>query len=112
MKIAHLIFLAPFFAQSVLAKDLKFVGVWEGNFGTPIYTKLVFHQDETLTYCEVSSCHYVNCKKLPYSGSLAEKFFYRDSSGTYEFHRISDDEIEARFEHIAGDVSIAYYEPE
>lgn len=98
--------------QTAVAKEAKFVGVWEGNYGTPIYTKLVFHEDSSLTYCDVSSCQYVNCKKMEYSGSLADVFSYEDSTGKYEFQRISDEEIEATFEHVSGDISTALYEPE
>lgn len=107
-----LLLAATIISMPAMAKDAKFVGVWEGNFGTPIYTKLVFHEDKTLTYCEVSSCHYVNCKTMEYSGSLLDKFTYEDSTGKYEFQRISKEEIEAKFVHSAGDVSLAYYEPE
>lgn len=95
-----------------VAGESKFVGEWEGNFGTPIYSKLVVHEDNTLTYCDVSSCQYINCMKMDFTGSLQSKFFYEDGTGKYEFFRVSEEEIEARFINVTGDVSTAYYEPE
>jgi len=95
-----------------LAKDLKYVGVWEGNFDTPIYTKIVLKPDNGLTYCEVSHCRQVNCMDMKYSGSFENKFEYKDTFGKYEFTRISEEEFEGVFTHIEGDVSTAYYEPE
>ncbi|MFK7856373.1 MAG: hypothetical protein AB8B79_19815 [Granulosicoccus sp.] len=99
-------------SAEVLAKDLKFVGVWEGPYDTPIYTKLVFHEDQSLTYCEVSSCHNINCMKMDYDGALDATFTYIDWSGNWKFERISDDEIEGTFTNQQGDVSLSIYEPE
>ncbi len=99
-------------ASPALAKDEKFVGVWEGEFETPIYTKLVLKADKTLTYCEVSHCRQVNCMDMNYTGSLDSKFEYEDSLGKWEFVRISEEEFEGTYTHVLGDVSTAYYEPE
>ena len=98
--------------QSAGAEEAKFVGEWEGSFGNPIYSKLVVHEDNSLTYCDVSSCQYINCMKMDFTGSLLSKFYYEDSTGKYEFVRLSDEEIEATFTNVTGDVSTAYYEPE
>lgn len=101
------------FAATASAKDVtKFVGVWEGSFETPIYTKLVLEAEQKLTYCEVSSCRQVNCFDMAYAGSLDSAFHYLSDFGKYEFIRISVDEFEASFTHMLGDVSTAYYEPE
>ena len=104
--------LIPIAGAAYADQDEKFVGVWEGNFDTPIYTKLVLHTDESLTYCEVSSCRQVNCYDMAYSGSLESVFKYQSEFGVYEFTRISDEEFEATFTHMLGDQSTAYYEPE
>lgn len=40
--------------SGLAAKSINFVGTWEGISGA-IYTKLLFHPDETLTYCYVQS---------------------------------------------------------
>ncbi|MCY6381557.1 hypothetical protein [Hoeflea prorocentri] len=95
-----------------LAKDAKFVGVWEGDYETPIYTKIVLKDDQSLTYCEVSHCRQVNCMEMAYTGSFASKFEYQDALGKWEFVRISEDEFEGTYTHVEGDVSTAYYEPE
>ncbi len=112
LKYLGILLATAFMAFPAAAKDKKFVGVWEGNFGTPIYTKIVFHKDQSLTYCDVSSCQYVNCMKMDFTGSLKDKFSYEDATGKYEFSRISEEEIEAKFINVTGDVSTALYEPE
>ena len=116
MKISHFFglgcLMAIFVGTATSAKDHKYVGVWEGNFDTPIYTKLVLKKDKSLTYCEVSSCRQVSCMDMKYTGSLENKFEYSDTFGKYEFTRISVEEFGGVFTHKEGDVSTAYYEPE
>ncbi len=112
MKFIALLIMPIVMLSPAMAKDAKFVGVWEGPHNTPVYTKLVFHKDESLTYCEVSSCRYVNCRKISVSGSLDSKFTYKDSTGAWAFNRISEEEIEATFVNAGGGVSTAIYEPE
>lgn len=94
------------------AKEPKFVATWEGPYATPIYTKIVFHKDKSLTYCEVSSCRDVNCGKMSYAGSLQSKFTYEDNLGRYEFEWTGDEEITAKYINPLGDISSAVYEPE
>ena len=79
-----------FVAGPVFAGDDKYVGVWEGNFDTPIYTKLVLNSDASLTYCEVSSCRQVNCMDMAYTGSFDKIFEYESAFGKYVFERISE----------------------
>ena len=98
-------------STAVIADD-KFVGVWEGPYATPVYTKLVFHDDQSLTYCDVMSCRQVNCFKMNVSGSLNSEFFYEDDTGKWTFAWLNDEEIEASFTNAEGDVSTSYYEPE
>lgn len=112
MGYSRYVFVAAVLTQSAVADEAKFVGEWEGSFGTPIYSKLVVHEDNSLTYCDVSSCQYINCMKMDFTGSLLSKFYYEDGTGKYEFVRISEEEIEATFTNVTGDVSTAYYEPE
>lgn len=112
MKTLIAVFPVLILATSTFAKDGKFVGVWEGEFETPIYTKLVVGQDQSLVYCEVSSCRDVRCMDMPYTGSLQSTFEYSDESGSYVFERISEEEFEGTYTHVLGDVSTAYYEPE
>ena len=112
MRFIGIILATAIMSVPAIAKDKKFVGVWEGKFGTPIYTKLVFHKDKSLTYCDVSSCQYVNCMKMDFKGSLGTKFSYKDGTGKYEFKRVSEEEIEATYENTTGDISTALYEPE
>lgn len=104
--------LAAGLASPAIAKDEKFVGVWEGNFATPLYTKLVFHKDKSLTYCDVMSCRQINCMKMDFTGSPDGKMSYRDDGGSWEFERISDEEIEGKYTNPEGDVALAIYEPE
>ena len=99
-------------AGQALADEDKYVGVWEGNFDTPIYTKLVMKPEASLTYCEVSSCRQVNCMDMAYSGTFEGTFEHQGAFGKYVFTRISDEEFEGVFTHVLGDVSYAYYEPE
>ncbi len=99
-------------AASAEAETLKYVGVWEGDYETPIYTKLVMKADKSLTYCEVSSCREVRCSEMAYSGSFDDKFEYQDAFGKWEFVRLSEDEFEGTYTHMLGEVSTAYYEPE
>lgn len=98
--------------SNTTASDNKFVGVWEGKHGTPVYTKLVFNGGQALTYCDVSSCHYVNCMDIVVDGSVDGRFTYEDATGKWVFQRISEEEIQATFTNGAGDVSSALYEPE
>lgn len=99
-------------AVPAAAKDEKFVGVWEGKFDTPLYTKLVFHEDQSLTYCDVMSCRQINCIKMDFVGSPDKKMSYRDETGEWEFVRISAEEIEGTYTNPEGDVALAIYEPE
>jgi len=112
MKYFMVVVLVCAVAGTAIAEDTKFVGVWEGPFNTPIYTKLVFHDDQSLTYCDVMSCRQINCMKMDFEGSLSSRFSYVDLSGKWEFERLSEDEIEGRFTNQEGDVSVSFYEPE
>ena len=97
--------------STVVAKNAKFVGIWEGISG-PVYTKLIIHPDETVTYCYVQSCRQQGCWKLDYQGSVATAFHYANDLGAWEFKRIGAQAIEGKFTNLAGNSSHALYRPE
>ena len=108
------------FALSVLSvapaaateETLKFVGTWEGISGRPIFTKLVFHPDETTTYCYVQNCRQMNCWKMEFEETASAVLRHSSVAGDWEFTRLSDDEIHGKFTNAAGEVSHAVYLPE
>lgn len=113
MRIAIVTVLAMIAASSTtFAKDLKYVGVWEGLGGVPIYTKLVFGADDVLTYCSVQSCRQVSCWKMRYRGDLMGKFSYADDLRSFEFEWTDDQKIKATLTNSEGGQAAAIYEPE
>ena len=97
--------------SGLAAENIKYVGTWEGISG-PIYTKLIFHPDESVTYCYVQSCHQQACWKMDYEGSPATRFTYANDLGAWEFERIGSQAIRGRFTNLAGGTAIADYGPE
>ena len=97
--------------SGLAAENINFVGTWEGISG-PIYTKLIFHPDDSVTYCYVQSCHQQACWKMDYEGSPATRFTYANDLGAWEFERIGSQAIRGRFTNLAGGTAIADYGPE
>lgn len=93
------------------AQDVKFVGTWEG-FSQPIYTKLVFHEDGSLTYCSVQNCRAIQCEKKSFSGSIEDSFTFSDGLREWTFERTRPDEFEALMSVRDGGMAFAVYAPE
>ena len=97
--------------SGLAAKSINFVGTWEGISGA-IYTKLLFHPDETFTYCYVQSCLQQACWKMDYQGNLSATFTYANDLGAWEFERIDDQSIRGKFTNLGGGTAFATYRPE
>lgn len=111
-KILPLLTLFIFFSSSVFAGDAKFVGTWEGIPGHDLYTKLILHEDSSVTYCDVQSCRQINCWKMDYQGSTDGKFSYQNLSGTWEFERLNEEEISGKYTNPEGGGAVVLYEPQ
>lgn len=98
---------APAFAE-----DRKYVGTWDGFSGVPIYSKLVLHADDRLTYCRVQSCRMLECSEMAYSGDLDGEFSFSDDLRSWHFEWTGDQQISGEMTTKAGDVSFAYFAPE
>ena len=113
MRLAVAVFLAAMMAPAAAgAQDVKYVGVWEGVGGIPIYTKLMFGADEGLTYCSVQNCRQVSCWEMDYRGDIAGKFSYADDLRSWEFEWTGESEIQATLTNAEGGQAVAVYEPE
>ncbi len=110
-RVAALAMMLAALPSSLAAESIKFVGTWDGISG-PIYTKLIFHSDESLTYCYVQSCHQQACWKMDYEGSPATRFTYANDLGAWEFERVGEQAIRGRFTNLAGGTAIAHYGPQ
>lgn len=96
---------------AAFAQDVKFVGTWQG-FSQPVYTKLVFHDDGSLTYCSVQNCRAIHCDKKEFSGSLGQSFLFSDELREWSFEWTKPDEIEALLSIRGGGMGFAVYSPE
>ena len=97
--------------NAAAAQDVKFVGTWEG-FSQPVYTKLVFHGDGSLTYCSVQNCRAIQCDKRDYSGSIGQSIAFADELREWSFEWTKPDEIEALMSVRDGGMGFAVYTPE
>lgn len=97
--------------SAALAEDIKFVGTWEG-FSQPIYTKLIFHDDATLTYCAVQNCRAVQCNEMAYDGDLGGHFAFADELREWTFDRMDHKTIEGLLAIEGGGMGFAVYRPE
>lgn len=94
-----------------IAQDVKFVGTWEG-FSQPIYSKLVFHDDGSLTYCSVQNCRAIQCEKKVFSGAIQDSFAFSDTLREWTFEWTSPEEIQALMSVKDGGMAFAVYAPE
>ena len=117
MDFDRLLFAAAFAATMLLsanarAEDRKFTGTWDGFAGVPVYSKLVFHDDGQLTYCNVQNCRNVSCFKMAYKGSLDTKFSYADDLRSWKFEWTDPNRILGEFTNLEGETAFAWYTPE